>query len=554
MKKVNYRVTVATNDTTTRIGFYGMIPPEIDTSKIRVQAIFTQKAIDRRIPMQVTCDRSESGTQVIGVTEVELPYVFYNSPRGQVELTFSIWYGVQEQRLDNETFSFDKELFAREEEEVKKNNVAFAGYSVALPFMLAKHYFKEGRSFDKAKRAANREIYAKTGRGYSPRQGNTDYFAQMYQEYAQKEDEKKDENNTILFLSERKPEAEGNLMLVKGFFDTDPTVNVTEFINTKTVDKLSKEELEECAKLCAQAKVIVLEDFYPQLHKLHIRRDTKVVQLWHACGAFKTFGFSRMGLPGGVEQSSMNHRNYDVSCVSSEAIRGIYAEAFGIPTHRVQALGVPRTDMLFDWEYKRNKRSELYDKYPSFKDAKIVLFAPTFRGDGNKDAYYPMDKFDVNTFMESMPEDVILIIKQHPFVKNKADVDEKWKNRVFDLSENEHINNLLLITDLMITDYSSSIFEAVILEVPTIHYAFDEEEYMASRDFYTSLERIAVGPICHEFQALCDTVRRFVKQKDKQEFISKAKVERFQREFLSGLDGKSTARIYRYIKQELLKN
>ena len=69
----------------------------------------------------------------------------------------------------------------------------------------------------------------------------------------------------------------------------------------------------------------------------------------------------RLALPVWVNravspQTSMNHRNYDLVPVSSDTVRDIYAEAFGISGSKVQALGVPRTDLLFDWDYEEKKR------------------------------------------------------------------------------------------------------------------------------------------------------------------------------------------------------
>lgn len=550
MNNINYRVTVNTTESTTKLGFYGLLPIKSIDEKVRLQVVFSQKALDRRIPMEVNCEELEDSVQVIGVAVIDLPYVFYNTPRRQVEVTFSLWYGTEETILDSQQVSLDKELFVRPEEVEKKNNMAFLGCTLALPVLLPKYYMKQGRDLNKAKHVLNDKVYHLTGRSYSPRQGHTDYFASAYRKFIS---QKGPEKNTILFLSERRPEKNGNLMLLKRLFEKDTEVTITEFINTKTVDLLTKEELTECAQKCAKAKVIILEDFYPQLHKLHIQRDTKVVQLWHACGAYKTFGFSRMGLPGGVSQESMNHRNYDLVSVSSEAVRGIYAEAFGIPTSKVQALGVPRTDVLFNWEYKLNKRNTLYKKYPDWKESKIVLFAPTFRGDGNKDAYYPMEKFSIDQFMEQMPEDVILLVKQHPFVKQRTSIDKKWQDRVFDLSEYDNINDLLLVTDLLITDYSSSIFEAMILEVPVMLYTFDEKEYIGSRDFYFSLDRFATGPVIGAFDKLVEKTVQFFEEDGSEEFISTEKAERFREDFLSALDGSCTMKVYEYIKNNFLK-
>ena len=65
----------------------------------------------------------------------------------------------------------------------------------------------------------------------------------------------------------------------------------------------------------------ILDDYYPQIYKYDIRDNVEVIQLWHATGAFKTFGFSRIGKKGGPKVKSKNHRNYTKAIVSSENIR-----------------------------------------------------------------------------------------------------------------------------------------------------------------------------------------------------------------------------------------
>lgn len=552
MKKINYRMTVNIADDRMKLGFRGQLPAEMAGQRIRVQAVFAQKQTDRRFPMQVTLEETEEGTEIYADAEVELPWVFYSPPRRKVTLTFALWCGMEEIILDDQPFPMQKEVFARKEMGGTTSRLRFAALTAALPILLVKNYFQEEKNVKRAVKRANETVYRLSGYSYSPRQRNTDYFAAKYQKYAEKYSEIAE--NEILFLSERLPEEGGNLQLVRNWFEQDPSVTVTEFIHTTTVDRLTKEELKECAMKCARAKVIILEDFYPQLHSLHIRPETKVVQLWHACGAFKTFGLTRMGKPGGTLQSSMNHRNYDLVTVSSEKLRDIYAEAFGIPTRRVQALGTARTDYLFDWQYKKKKREELYHKYPMLRHRKVVLFAPTFRGDGNKDAYYPDDAFSVSRFMEAMPDDAALIIKHHPFVHSSVTVDAEYEDRVLDLTGKDHINDLMLVSDLLITDYSSSIFEAVLLELPVLFYAFDEEEYIGSRDFYFDYEDMAPGPIEHDFFALTERARglldgenAFAEGKD-----AESTAQRFRETFLGALDGHSTERICRYIAEQYL--
>lgn len=568
MKKFNYRTTVNITDDLMYLGFRCKLPDEMQNKKIRLQAIFAQRQVDRRFPLEVRVEESENGPQILADAEIELPYVFRQPPRHKVTVTFALWCGVQEWILDDQPFPVQRELFARPEQTSKRNLLVFGCCTIGLPFFIARAWLRENKNLSKAVKKANETVYRLSGYNYSPRQRHTDYFAAKYEQYVSLH--KKLSGNKVLFLSERLPEEGGNLQLIRERFVGDPDIEVTEFINTHTVDALNKKDLRECARKCAEARVIILEDFYPQLHQLNIRRETKIVQLWHACGAFKTFGLTRMGKPGGAPQSSMNHRNYDFVSVSSETIRDIYAEAFAIPTSKVKALGVPRTDALFDWERKRKTREELYKKYPFLRDQKVILFAPTFRGDGNKDAYYPEDAFRLEAFMEKMPEDTACIIKHHPFVHQPVEIPPKWQNRVLDLTGKDHINDLMLITDLLITDYSSSIFEAAILEVPMLLYAFDEEEYMASRDFYFAYEEMVPGPVEHTFPAMTRKAARMVagqwdptEEERKKDVLAETadaalslsqRMEQFREAFLSALDGHSTERIAKYIKENYLEN
>ena len=544
MRKINYRITVNITQKTMKLGFRAKMPDEMQGKRIRVQAVFTQRQVERRFPMEVVIEEGEVGDQIRADAEILLPYVFYSPPRHKVNVIFTLWCGAEEICLDDQPFPVQKELFARAEIVRKRNLFKFGLCSLGLPFLLVRDYFKEDKNFIKAAKRANDTVYRISGYNYSARQQNTDYFAARYRKYIAKN---KVNPNQILFLSEREPEKNGNLMLVKRWFEeNEPEVEITTFINTKTVDQLRKKELRDCAFKCATSAVIILEDFYPQLHSIQKRSETKIVQLWHACGAFKTFGLTRMGKQGGAPQTSMNHRNYDLVPVSSDTVRDIYAEAFGISGSKVQALGVPRTDLLFDWDYEEKKREELYGKYPILKENRVILFAPTFRGDGNKDAYYPLEAFDVNHFMERQPEDTVLILKNHPFVKQKFTVDAQWQDRVLDLSGEEHINDLMLISNLLITDYSSSVFEAAILELPMLFYAFDEKEYMDSRDFYFDYSQFTPGPVVTDFEALCEESAAML-----QNIVSaneQADLKKFRETVLNTVDGCSTERICRKIK------
>ena len=120
----------------------------------------------------------------------------------------------------------------------------------------------------------------------------------------------------------------------------------------------------------ATSAFFIIDDFYFPVYVIKPRKGTEVIQVWHACGAFKTFGFSRLGKDGGPNQTTPNHRNYDYAIVSSSEIRRFYAEGFGIDEKNVLPLGVPRTDDFFDVAHGKAIREKIYEEY----QAKIIPF------------------------------------------------------------------------------------------------------------------------------------------------------------------------------------
>lgn len=342
--------------------------------------------------------------------------------------------------------------------------------------------------------------------------------------------DKKNENNNLANNETNKPNK--NLVINKDYDDLEIAI----FLKNKPIRDLNFFEMIKFVNIISTSKIILLDDFYPNIHNFNLKKNIELIQLWHAVGAFKTFGFSRLGKPGGTPQESPNHRNYDYAIVSSNEIRRFYSEGFGISDEKVVATGIPRTDIFFNEQYNDHITKKLYNKYPAFKDKKTILFAPTFRGEGKIDAFYPLDKFNIEEFFHCLnnPRDYILIIKQHPFVRDKVKIPEKYKDNVIDLSNESNINDLLFITDILITDYSSVIFEAALLNIPMLFYAYDLAEYTIDRGFYYDYDVLVPGKIVQTFEKLIESINN----NDFEEF----KINSFKNKFFNDLEGKSTER------------
>ncbi len=290
----------------------------------------------------------------------------------------------------------------------------------------------------------------------------------------------------------------------------------------------------------ATSKVILIDDYVSAVYFVPRRAGNYLIQVWHACGAFKTFGFSRLGKSGAQKQGSYAHRNYDYCTVSSKEICRFYAEGFGLSLEKVVATGVPRTDIFFSEEYKERVVTGFYKKYPHLNGKKIILFAPTFRGNNKTTGNYPENKFDFIKLYEKFKGEYAIIIKHHPFVNNKTEIPSEYREDIIDMSDNEELNDLLFVTDILITDYSSVVFEASLLNIPMLFYAFDLQNYISTRGFYYEYDSFVPGKIVSNMTRLIDAV----KNKDFEDY----KIADFRNRFFDELDGRAGYRVAKLIE------
>ena len=106
----------------------------------------------------------------------------------------------------------------------------------------------------------------------------------------------------------------------------------------------------------ATADIIFVDDYQPELYKNTYDPEVKIVQLWHACGAFKTIGFERLGKKGSPSFNTRVHKCYTHVIVSSEHSADHNAEAFCINRKKFHPTGIPRTDVFFDRDYREKTR------------------------------------------------------------------------------------------------------------------------------------------------------------------------------------------------------
>ncbi len=294
----------------------------------------------------------------------------------------------------------------------------------------------------------------------------------------------------------------------------------------------------------ATAGYVFLTDYYLPAYTCQPRHGTKVVQLWHACGAFKKWGYSSSDKPWGVDADTLEkhpiHNTYtDVFCSSSEIVKW-YAQAFNCSSDVIKPLGTPRTDVYFNKDFVKSSRSIVEEQCPGLNGRKILLYAPTFRLH-NVDTAHNSINMHISQMYNCLRDEYALVLKLHPFVAQNFVLDDKTINEchsfVYNISNSVDIDRALCSADMLITDYSSVVFEYSLLNRPMIFYAYDKDEYIRDRDFYYPYDDFVPGKIASN----TDELIQHIKAADCEN------VAAFATKFMSACDGNSTQRIFDYL-------
>ena len=283
----------------------------------------------------------------------------------------------------------------------------------------------------------------------------------------------------------------------------------------------------------ATSSHIFLNDNFLPLGYMKLSDETKVVQLWHGMGSFKKFGGSSETNPEVLKELKAATKNTDHILASSENIRDNYAEAFIAPKEKVICIGCPQVDYFFRDHDIAAWKEELSEQYPEMKGKKLVLYAPTFRGEEEHDKKL-LEAFDFDAFQKELGKDYFLMVRLHPQIQSA-----KVPDTVANMTDYPNVRKLLCMTDILIADYSSIAVEYSLLNRQIILYAFDKEWYLSKdRGFYFDYEKTAPGPIVENMQDLIDCM--------KNEQWDLKKVESFAHLHNDYFDDKSAERVVDY--------
>ena len=232
------------------------------------------------------------------------------------------------------------------------------------------------------------------------------------------------------------------------------------------------------------SQVVVVDGYVPAVCIPDKRPGVTVVQMWHALGAVKKFGYQSVGTAAGrsekAAQDARMHRNYDTIIAGGAAAAPWYSEAFGYPEDAIVPLGLPRIDYLRDADPaspRARRMADLAEKYPFLTDRPCVLYAPTLR----KGAGYENWLTDyVKALAESWDGDKLdLVVAAHP-LDNSFDESLLATYDFLHVVRGASTIDLLGLVDYVITDYSAVAFEAGLLQRAVYFYIPDVCAYRQS--------------------------------------------------------------------------
>ncbi|MGN0521366.1 MAG: CDP-glycerol glycerophosphotransferase family protein [Eubacterium sp.] len=305
-------------------------------------------------------------------------------------------------------------------------------------------------------------------------------------------------------------------------------------------------------KTCATAKYWIYN--YRMSDHIYPKDDQVYIQLWHGTP------LKRLGYDISVSDNAMNSKSEirEKYRVDAEKFKYILAPSHFAAEKFISAwnlknvgredtileLGYPRNDFLINYTQKDIDEIKKSLNLPDGK--KYILYAPTWRDNQHKAGvgYVYKTEVDFDILREELGEEYIILFRAHYLVANSFDF-ERYSGFVYDVSRVNDINHLYVISDMLITDYSSVFFDYANLKRPEIFYMYDLEAYGSEiRGFYIELDELP-GPIVKTVDELIGAIKNADNDKYNEKY------EAFNKKFNYLDDGNAAKRVVEAIIEEL---
>ncbi|WP_188496023.1 CDP-glycerol glycerophosphotransferase family protein [Pullulanibacillus pueri] len=276
--------------------------------------------------------------------------------------------------------------------------------------------------------------------------------------------------------------------------------------NTKRIKRLSPQYY----YYLARARVWVNNQNFPTY--IIKRPQTTYIQTWHGTPLKKMlFDIEEVQgrNEGYLERVYNATKTWDYLISPSPYATGAFKSAFRYEGNILET-GYPRNDIFYKKENEKGKIAHLVRNRLNLPhDKKVILYAPTFRDNQtSKNNKFLFDiNMDLHKMKETIGDDYILLLRMHVAISNKLKIEKELNDFCYNVSSYSDMQELLLITDILITDYSSVMFDFANTKNPILYYTYDLEIYRDQvRGFYLDFEKEAPGPFMRTTEDIIENI------------------------------------------------
>lgn len=258
----------------------------------------------------------------------------------------------------------------------------------------------------------------------------------------------------------------------------------------ESVEKTTKYHTISYVFIMMTSKVIVCDSGFPTY--IPFREKQVLINTWHGGGAYKKVGVAINELGKNLKflrRDAFRLAKYTTYFLSSSRkFTDVMAETNFIDKKKYLPIGMPRNDMFFNTEQIKETNKNVRKKLKILDDEFVILYAPTYRGNVNLPNFNDT-QIDIDSIKKvvgnKFRKKVVFCIRMHPDLS--LDVKKEFPNIDMDVSTYPFMQELLCAADMLITDYSSSIWDFSFTNKPGFLFVPDLEKYETNRGFYTPI-------------------------------------------------------------------
>lgn len=249
-------------------------------------------------------------------------------------------------------------------------------------------------------------------------------------------------------------------------------------------------------------------------------KHTVYLQTWHGTPLKKLASdMKEVHMPGTTTESYKENFHAESSkwdyLISPNAYSSeIFARAFNVDPSKILETGYPRNDLLYNGN-NRDTIDSLKQKMDIPVEKKVILYAPTWRDDEfySKGKYKFEIKLEMDQMRQELGDEYVILLRLHYLISENLDLSD-YQGFAYDVSSYEDISHLYLISDLLLTDYSSVFFDYANLQRPMLFYVYDIDKYRDKlRGFYFDFEATAPGPLVKTSDEVIDSIKALDSEK-----------------------------------------